>query len=174
MFEWIKEVLVMFADYLKCWVLVNHYEGAVILRKGVYYKTLTPGLYWKVPFIDYSLTCHVKTDTMEFEPIAITTLDNKTISIGMEIEYEVEDIKLYLVETNDAPSNMRDIARGEMSDYLEDINWVDIKKKTTKNALRKIISSRFETMGIKLRDLKFTNKSESRVYRLFSDKDKIV
>jgi len=168
MFEAIKEFLSMFFEYLKFWVVVNGYQESVILRHGRYLKTLPPGYYFKYPFLDYSIEVMVKTDTKEFDPIAITTLDGKTISIGLQIEYDIFDSKLYIIETNDAVSNMRDIARGEMSDFLEDINWGDIKKKTSKNALKKIISTRYEEMGVRLRDLKFTNKCESRVYRLFS------
>lgn len=173
MFEWIKEILVTFIDYLKFWVLVNSYEQVIILKNGKFNRILLPGLYLKWPLIEYSVIVLVKTDTKEYDTIAITTLDGKTISIGLEIEYDIFDCVKFALEINDAASNMKDIARGEMSDYLEDVNWIDIKKKTTKNALKKILSSRYEEMGVRLKDLKFTNKSESKVYRLFSDKEKI-
>lgn len=174
MLEWIREFLVMFLDYAKPWTVVNQYEEAVILRGGQYLKTLLPGYYLKWPLLDYYLMVHVKPDTFEFEPISITTLDGKTIIIGLVVEFEVFDSRLYITETNDTPSNMRDIARGEMSDFLEDISWGDIKKKTTKNALRKLLASKYEKMGVRVTDMKFTNKCEGRPYRLFSDKGNIV
>jgi len=168
--EWIKELLTLFWDYLKCWVLVNHYEKAVVLRKGRYLKTLAPGLYAKWPFIDYAFEVYIMPDTMDIEPISITTADGKTISIGMMIEFQVIDAKVYKIDTNDAITNMKDLARGEMSDYLEDLNWEDIKKKTTKNALKRKLQEHYIEMGVEISELKFTHKAESRVFRLFSDR----
>lgn len=169
-FSWIKDIFVYFIDYLKFWVVVNHYEEAIVLRNGKYHRTLSAGLWPKWTIFEYYITIHIKPDTMEFEPITITTLDGETAAIGLEIEYEVVDSKKYMVETNDAPSNMRDVARGEMSELLEDLNWNDIRKKATKNALKRQLSAIYEGMGVKLNDLKFTNKAKTRAYRLFSDK----
>lgn len=168
--EWIKELLTLFWDYLKFWVLVNHYEEAIVLRGGKYLKTLGPGLYLKWPFIDYSLEVYVMPDTMDVEPISITTGDGKTVTIGLMVEYKVMDTKKYKIETNDSPTNMKDLARGEMSDYLEDLNWEDIKKKTTKNALRRKLQEHYTEMGVEIIELKFTHKAESSVFRFFTDK----
>jgi len=171
--EWIKELLTLFWDYLKFWILVNHYEESVQLRCGKYYRTLTAGLYFKWPFIDYALDVYIKPDTMEIEPLSITTSDGKNISIGLMIEFQITDSRKFKVEVNDALSNMRDIARGEMSDHLEDFGWEDIKKKTTKNALKRKLQEHYVDMGVDVHDLKFTHKTENRVFRLLSDNKNI-
>ena len=167
--EWIKELFSMYIEYLKFWVIVEHYEEAVVLFFGKYNRTLKPGLHFKLILAEYSIAAHVKKDTMEVEAVSLTTLDGETIVIGLMIDFEITDVRLFLVETNDSLTNMRDIARGEMSDYLEDINWVDIKKKTTKNALKKLIAARYEGMGVKLNDLKFTDKCKTKIFKLFGD-----
>jgi len=168
--DWIKELLTLFWDYLKCWVLVNHWEEAIILRKGQYLKTRKPGLYYKHPFIDYSLEVSVKPDTIDIEPLSITTLDGESISIGMMLEFQIVDSKAFKIDTNDAISNMKDLARGELSDHLEELAWADIKKKTTKTSLKKKIQEHFTYMGVEIKELKFTHKAKSKVLRLFSDK----
>ncbi len=168
--EWIKELLTLFWDYLKFWILVNSYEEAIVLRKGRYLKTLSAGLYLKWPFFDYALEVYIMPDTMDIDPISITTGDGKTITIGLMVEYIVVDTKKYKIETNDAYTNMKDLARGEMSDYLEDLHWEDIKKKTTKNALKRKLQEHYIEMGVEIRELKFTHKAESKVFRFFSDR----
>lgn len=172
--EWLKVILEQFWEYIKFWATVNQYQEMVLLRFGKFVKVLKPGTYFKIPFIDYAMEAHVKRDTLSIEPICITTIDGKTISIGMMEEHEVFDTHLFLVETNDALTNMKDVCRGEMSDLLEDITWADIKKKTTKNALKKKITEKYEQMGVRILDLKFTNKAETRSFTIASDKGNTV
>lgn len=166
--EWIKNLIDNFADYLKFWVRTNDYQEAVILRWGKYIKTLPPGLSFKFPVADYHMFVNVKPDTIEIEPLAITTLDGKTVSTGLMLHYIIADSKKYIIDNNDSLSNMNHIARAEMSDLLEDINWEDTKKKTTKNALQRALTPKFKDMGVTILDLKFTHKCEIVAYKIFS------
>jgi regulator of protease activity HflC (stomatin/prohibitin superfamily) len=170
--EWIKDTIDNFADYIKIWVRVNDYQEAVILRWGKYHRTLSPGFHFKWFIFEYHMLLNVKPDTMDIEAITITTLDGKTISPGLMIHYEIVDSRKHLLNNNDSPTNMKSIAKGEMSDLLEDINWADTKKKTTKNALRRALIPKFEDMGVNILDMKFTDKCETRAFRLFSKQEK--
>jgi len=172
--QWLASTIDRFADYIKPWVVVNGYEEAVILRWGKYHRTLKPGTYPKFPIADYALTEHVKPDTMEIPPITITTADGKPVSIGMIIHYDITNVEKFLIENNDSRSNMLQLGSAELSDHLEDIPWIDIKKKTTKNAVQRKIAPYFDAMGVRILDLKFKDKVEVRPYKLFTDKEKII
>ena len=169
----ILEFLAQFFDYLKPWVLVNTFERVVILRNGKFIKGLEPGLYFKIPFIDNYFSCNIMADTKEYGPLAITTADGKTITLGVVIEFEIADYIKFILENNDSITNLRDLTIAECSDLLEDINWVDIKKKTTKNALKRAVGEKVKTLGVTILDLKFTTKCESKVFRILSDKELI-
>jgi len=170
--EWITKAIDQLADYIKPWVLVNSYQEAVIQRTGVYHRTLPPGLHPKWPFFEYHRFVNVKPDTIEMEPIAITTLDGKTVALGLMIHYQITNSKKFELDNNDSITNVRDIARAEMSDLLEDINWTDTRKKTTKNALQRSLTPKFADMGITILDLKFTHKCETRAFKLFTNPEK--
>lgn len=172
--QWLASAIDRYADYVKPWVVVNEYQRAVILRGGKYHRSLEPGTYLKYPIAEYALSDNVKPDTMEIPPITITTADGKTVTIGMIIHYEVPDIKKFLVDNNDSRSNMIQMGAAELSDHLEEINWIDIKKKTTKNAVQRKLNPYFEDMGVKILDLKFKDKAEVRAYKLFNDKDQNI
>lgn len=172
MLELLKQIFVGFWEYIKILYFVDHWEEAVILRTGKYHRSIGPGYHWKWFIFEKGLSANVKPDTMEIEAVQITTKDKKTISIGLMLDYEVDNIRKFLIEHNDSLTNIIDRSRGEMSDYLEDVEWEDIKKKTTKNALKRILIIYLEKMGVKLNDLKFTTKCEIRAYKFFTDKQK--
>lgn len=167
--EWIKELLSQWIDYLKPWVLIQQFEEGVLLRFGKFHSILKPGIHAKFPIADYHYSAIVTADTMKIDAVSITTLDNKTISVGAIVEFEISDIYKYLILTNDPRTNMHDICRGVISDLLEDTSWESIKKKTTLNAVTRRISKRCEEMGVNIRSVSFTDKSMAMVVKLFSD-----
>lgn len=173
---WLRDKLNEFWEHIKFWYIVDHSEEAVILLFGKFNRILKPGLHLKVPFIEVGNSAHIKPDNIEIESICITTLDGKTVMAGLVIDFDIIDVKKYLWENTDSPSNLRNRARGELSSKLEDIEWAEIKKKVTKNAIFKKISEYADTLGIRILNVDYTNKCEVRAYRLFNEekKDKIT
>lgn len=167
--EWIKNLVDHFADYIKPWVRVDEWQEAVIMRWGKYHRTLSKGPHPKWPIAEFHMLVDIKPNTLVVEPVAITTLDGKTIAAGLMIHFFISDSKAYQVDNNESESNMRDIAKAELSDLLEDLNWADTKKKTTKNALQRALIPKFKDMGVTILDLKFTHKCEIVGYKIFTD-----
>jgi modulator of FtsH protease HflK len=172
--ELIKQFIVAFCEYIKFWHQVEHWEEAVILRWGKYHRTLKPGWHWKWPICDFGLSTNVKPDTIEIEPVCITTLDGKTTSIGIVVSHQVKEVRLFLVEHNDSLSNFVDLCKGELSDVIEDTNWDDIRKKTTRTILKNKLKPHAEALGLLIKDVNFTDKCEVRSFTFFTSNGKII
>lgn len=172
MVDKILQFLLNFLEAILPIFYVFSYEGAVFYRGGKFVKTITPGWYLKIPFFDSFHKDIVTTDTMRIEDVTITTLDGKTVTLGGEFDLTISDIKKAVNDTHEWRSNLQDISRGIISDSLEDINWDDIRKKTTKNAIEKRIQKRGLEMGITINNFSFTDKSISRAFKLYGTIDK--
>lgn len=172
MWEWLREILSQSLDYLKFFVIVNDYEEALLLSWGKFKLVRTKGTYLKWPIRDFYYHVIVTKDTLSIDEVNLTTADNQTISVGCVIEFSVKDSKKFLIDTNEAPGNMRDIARGVISNTLEDLTWEDVKKKTTLNAIRRKLTTKYEDMGVEVRDVLFTDKCKSFVLKVFTDSGK--
>lgn len=165
-FKDIIDFLISIWDSLKPIYFIYQYKNAVQFRAGKYVRSVGPGWWLKIPFIDDYHAENVEIDTLAIKSITITTLDNKTISIGCEFDFKIVDIHKATVLTNDWRTNMQDICRGIMSDYLEDCEWDEIRKKVTKNAVERRIRTRAEEMGIEINNFNFDDKAISRVIKL--------
>jgi regulator of protease activity HflC (stomatin/prohibitin superfamily) len=146
--KWLFE---QFYEYLLPFYIIPVFERGVRLRCGVHPKLIKPGLRFKIPFIDFVHTCIVTVDTMSTHAVHITTKDNKTITVTPVIEYEIDDAVKWLIETNDASTNLHDILRGEVADYLTDIDWQDCIKRTTSTAIKNKVQNRVKDMGVTIR-----------------------
>ena len=167
MFDKLIDLLISVWNDFKPIVFVLEYRKGVFLRAGTFLKTVTPGWYFRIPFVDDYVSDIVRMDTMIIPDITITTFDNKTISIGGTFDLEVEDIYKALILTNDWRSNLVDISKGIISNDLEDRTWEEINKKTTKNSIEKQIQKRALEMGISIKNFNFTDKTITKALKIF-------
>ncbi len=163
---WIREVW----DHFKPIVFIYTYEAGVVFRAGKFLKVLeSNNWYLRIPFIDDLFTDNIALDTMAIKEVNVTTLDGKTTTIGCEFDLRIDDIYKALVTTHDWRSNLVDICRGVISDYIEEKNWDELRKKTTKNAIEAKIQKRAEDLGIAISNFNFTDKMVGRTLTLFNN-----
>jgi regulator of protease activity HflC (stomatin/prohibitin superfamily) len=162
--NWLREVW----NHFKPIVFIYTYESAVVFRAGKSRRILKPNnWYFRIPFLDDIIIDNVALDTMSLKEVNVTTLDGKTITLSCEFDVRIVDIYKAIALTNDWKSNLIDISRGIISDYIEDCNWEEIRKKTTKNAIEKRIQKKAETIGVEISDFNFTDKVIGRALTIF-------
>jgi len=69
--------------------IVQEYQRAVVFRLGRYSRTGGPGLFWIIPFLEYSRTVDVRTITEAIEPQETITRDSVTIKVNAVVWYKV-------------------------------------------------------------------------------------
>lgn len=174
MFDKLLEFIIQMWQHIVPFVIINQYEEGALLRFGILKKNLKPGLHFKIPLADTVWVSIVTTDTLDIKPVNITTTDNKTISVGAVLEFEINDIIKFLIYTNEAKSNAHDICRGIMADHLTDCTWEQCKDKKTIKTITKLVKTKCDDMGIHVKAITFTDMSMSRVIKLFADKNTIT
>lgn len=170
MWEWLRDLLASCIDYLMPFVIVKAHEEAVLLSWGKYHLTRKPGTYMKWPVRDYYYHVSVKADTISIDEVNITTSDGQTISIGCVVEFEIENAYKFLIETNDAHSNMKDVCRGVLSSTLEEVGWEEIKKKPVMNRVTNKLKSKYTPMGVVVNDVMFTDKCKTFAFKVFHNR----
>jgi regulator of protease activity HflC (stomatin/prohibitin superfamily) len=152
--------------------IVDQFEHAILMRNGKKVKQLRRGFHFfplKLLFIDNVLTVLKERDTFSVPNVNITTIDGKTISIGVIVEYSVVDPDKFLLQANDAITNARDITRGVAADYLTDCNWEDVKKKTTLTQIKNKLRNHLDEIGIDVNKVLFGDIVVSRVFTIFNN-----
>lgn len=159
-FKWLYE---QFELYIFPFTIINTYERGVRLTFGKNPTLVNPGLKLKLPFFQVIFTEIITPDTLQARCVHVTTIDGKTVSISPCIEYTKEDVIKWIVETNEAPTNLHDILRATVADYLTDLTWEDCKKKTTLTAIKNKLNKRIEPMGAIVHQVMFTDIAQSRI-----------
>lgn len=69
--------------------IVQEYQRAVIFRLGRYNRTGGPGVFWVIPFFEYTRTIDIRTITEAIEPQETITRDSVTIKVNAVVWYKV-------------------------------------------------------------------------------------
>lgn len=164
--QWLGE---KWKDYLSPIVVLKCYEGGVLLRLGKYKKELKEGINWKIPIIDEIHTTITTIDTFHISPVQITTIDNKQVTIEPILKFDIVDVKKYLLETNEAIGNIKDVSKGVIADYLTDCSWEQIKEKKTLTAIKNKLKSECDELGINIYKVYFGRIVSTKVYTVFKE-----
>jgi regulator of protease activity HflC (stomatin/prohibitin superfamily) len=165
-FEWLTEKGI---DHFSPIFIVSEYESGVLLRLGKYKKNLSVGVNFKIPLFDAIFKVIKTMDTFHINPVDITTLDNKQVSVEPIIKFEIIDPKKYLLEANEAAGNIHDISRGVIADYLTDCDWEEIKKKTTLTKIKNALKNECDDMGLVIHKVYFGRIVTTRMFTVFKE-----
>jgi regulator of protease activity HflC (stomatin/prohibitin superfamily) len=150
--EWIKE---KWERYTPIYI-IPAFEKAVILRNGNIHRILGGGLYFKLPYFDEINTAHTSITTLTTHPQSLTTKDGKAIIVRAIVKYNVEDVKIFLIEVMDAVDALSDITQGVIKEVITSRTWeevVEMKDLIIKNRVIK----EAETFGIKVHAVTVTD-----------------
>lgn len=147
---------------------MNQFHKGVLTRRGIYVRELVHGWNFKWPLIDRFLTCNSLPDTYYLSNVNVTTADNQTVSVSSCLEVIVTDPYKYLLEANDAASNIRDISMGVLAHELIDLNWEDINRRKTFNAIHRSLNRDLQSYGVEVLRFWFTDVTKTRSFTLIN------
>ena len=98
-----------------------------MLRFGRYHKALTPGFYWKIPFVDTIHECHHTTTTQEIGPQTIVTKDGVSLVLQAIVKYHIGDARAYLFEVYESQDAIVDLCEGALKMEVVSKTWEEIR-----------------------------------------------
>lgn len=150
------------------WVVIDHFNRAVVLRLGKFLKVLEPGFHWKVPFFDAILHHSVVVSTLELESQSLTTRDDKGIVAKGVVKYQISDIKVFELEVYDAHDGMADMTQGIIKEVLMERSWDECRSPEIDNIITKKARVEARKWGIEIIKVTLTDLGIIRSIRLFN------
>ena len=169
MFERIFDFIAGFWNVLRPWVVVNDFEGGVILRFGRYYRKLTPGLHWKLPLADNALTTSTVITTMALRPQTLTTRDDLTIVISAIVKYHIADVRAYLLDIWDSADVLNDVTLGAIKETIASVDYSDLQEKSIESHVLAMVGKEAEKFGVDVHKVTFSDLGRVRSLRLITN-----
>lgn len=168
MFDKLIDFLIEMIDRLMPVFIVNQFDAGILLRRGLFVKTVIGGIYFKIPFLDEVYTHTIVPTTLSLPTQSLMTRDKKHIVVKAIIKYKVSDVKKLLLEVYDAVDAISDTTQGIIKDVIMDLELVAIDSSvddiiTTKS------KKEADKWGIRIMEVTLTNIGEIKSIRLFNE-----
>mgnify|MGYP001811912749 CR=1 FL=1 len=169
MFEKILDFLTSFWDAIRPWVVINDFEGGVILRFGRYHRDLVPGLHWKLPIADTTVTTSTVITTMALRPQTLTTADNLTIVISAIVKYRISDVRAYLLDIWDSADVLNDLTLGAIKEIVTSVDYSDLQQHGIEEQVLKLVQTEADEYGVHVYKVTFSDLGKVRSLRLITN-----
>jgi len=169
MFERIFDFLASFWNVLRPWVVVDEYEGGVILRFGRFHSELMPGLHWKLPLADVPVTTSTVITTMALRPQTLTTRDDLTIVISAIVKYHIEDVRAYLLDIWDSADVLNDVTLGAIKEIVALVDYRDLQRKEIEDDVLNTVQKEAKKFGVDVQKVTFSDLGRVRSIRLITN-----
>lgn len=156
---------------------VNEIEHAIVLRFGkpVGNAIKTPGLKFKLPFVDNVVKLDKRILEYDSEPKELTTKDKKTIIIDNYAKWRISDPLLYLrsVRTEAAAQKrLDDIVYSELRQVLGKYDLIEIisdkreeiMEKSNVNSAKKLADFGIELVDVRIKRVELPQENETNIY----------
>lgn len=169
MFERVFDFIASFWNVLRPWVVIDDYEGGVILRLGRYHRELKPGLHWKLPLADVSVTTSTVITTMALRPQTLTTRDDLTIVISAIVKYHIEDVRAYLLDIWDSADVLNDVTLGAIKEIVALVDYRDLQRKEIEDDVLNTVQKEAKKFGVDVHKVTFSDLGRVRSIRLITN-----
>lgn len=152
---------------MKPWVTVKPWEQGVRVRCGKHVRLLPPGMFWKMPFFDSVSVLPIRVRVMQVPTQTVTTSDGKAITLGMALQYQIEDVEKVFRSVHHPEQTLMFWAQGIAAEHIRAAGGDAV----TPDAIRDAIESTIDVAAMGLGEFRvfITDLALVRTFRLIQD-----
>lgn len=169
MFERILDFIVASWRMLLPWVVVDDFEGGVILRLGRFYRELAPGFQWKLPLVDIPVITSTVITTMSLRAQTLTTKDDLNIVVAAIVKYRITNVRAYLLDVWDSADVLNDVTMGAIREIVAASDYQYLHEQLIEEDVLEIVKAEAEKFGVEVLKITFSDLGKVKSLRLIGD-----
>jgi modulator of FtsH protease HflK len=157
------DLLLQSIGFFVPFVVVDHYEEAVVLRFGVFHRKLAPGFHWIIPFqVERAIADNVVPRTVNLGAQSLTTSDGKSIVVSGVITASIRDIKKATLEVESVDHALRDSCYGAIGIHVAGNTWDHLRTEEGSEALTKACRKQGWRYGLEIEKVQLSDLTYSK------------
>ncbi len=146
LFGWVSQIMTFFGKWIPRLIIVQANQQGIAFVKGKNIRVLEPGLriYW--PLVTQITVRSVVRQTIHLASQTLTTKDRKAITCGGSIVYRINDIKKYIVNTDDAPEAIAETCMAAIRKVVKSKTYDNIMLNVASDSLDETLTSEARRM----------------------------
>lgn len=146
--------------------IIEAYNRGVVLRFGVYDRTLQPGLHWKWPVFEDIVSVLSCITTMPLAPQTLTTKDDVGVVVAAVVKYQITNPEKYVTDIWDQKDVLADVSMGAVRKAVSEIDYVTLVQSPPEEVIHKAVRKATVRYGFDVQAVTFTDIGRVRSIRL--------
>lgn len=136
--------------------IVQQYETGVVFQLGRYSRTLTPGLNFIIPVLEYARIVDMRISTHDIPEQQVITKDNVPVSINGVVYFKVEDAQTAVIKVQNYTFAVSQYAQAALRDVVGGMTLDDLLAERQKigDEIEEIIQSEAKAWGLQVTAIK--------------------
>lgn len=128
----------------------NQWEEAIILRLGKYIRSIGPGIFFIIPFIESAITRDLRIRTMDIPRQNVITKDNISVGVDAVVFLKVVDTKKSIVNIQDFVYAVKQYAQTSLRNVIGQRNLDELleKRESIAKSIKGIVDEQADKWGI--------------------------
>lgn len=165
------DLIVNFIRELRLWVIVLSWEIGIRVRGGKHVANLHPGIHLKIPFLDEVRVHPSRLQFLNPPLLDLTTVDGKTMTLGVTVRFKIVDLKLLLDRVADPEDAISDMVSAYVTRYVREKKKDEFAPQALEAAAKKALVK--ELPGVAGLSVAVTTLVIGRTLRLIKEERKI-
>ena len=140
--------------------IVDQGYNIIVQRLGKYHKTLEPGVYMIIPFLDRKLNkINMKERVADFKPQPVITKDNVTMQIDTVVYFRITDPKLFTYGVEHPINAIENLTATTLRNIVGELELDETltSRDTVNEKMREILDEATDPWGIKINRVELKN-----------------
>jgi len=146
--------------------IIEAYNKGVVLRFGVYHRTLETGLHWKWPVLEDVVSVLACVTTMPLQPQTLTTSDDKSVVVAAIVKYQISKPEPYVTDIWDQKDVLADVAMGSVQQAVSGATYTELVSAPPEEKILKMVRKETLRYGFDVLKVTFTDIGKIRSIRL--------
>lgn len=169
MLDKLIDFLLNFIEDVIPFFFVKQYDNGILLRMGKFKRVVTPGIVFKIPFIDKIETQTIVTTTLSVPTQSVITLDKKQLVVKSLVKYKILDVESFMLMVYDATDAISDITQGIIKEQVAIRSFDECIANDFDNTITKKLRVEVRKWGIDVERVTLTDIGQIKSLRLFNE-----
>lgn len=136
--------------------IIQQYETGVVFQLGKYVRTLSPGLNFIIPIIEYAVVIDMRISTHDIPEQQVITKDNVPVSINGVVYFKVDDAQTAVIKVQNYTYAVSQYAQAALRDVVGGMTLDDLLAERQKigDEIEDIIQKEAKTWGLQVTAIK--------------------
>lgn len=163
--DWLSQIFGFFQAF-QIWVTVAPWEEGLLVRMGKRAKRISPGVWFRVPFLDRIFIQSVRLRTISDMGQTVSTRDGQSLTLNVAVTYQIENIERLYMSVSHPETTLLCLVQSLIAEFVCRSERGELKPAT----IESYVSSKLPSVewGLSKLSVKITTFVFARTYRVMN------